>query len=182
MEAVATDASKLIRGGASDWEAAIGRTHPRCGACERALGPGDELASILVFDEGALVRRDVCPSHLDERPELADGAYARWRSRIPLPDEGKPRPLDVDFLADFFRRLQKDEADDRREVAYIVALLLIRKKILRQVGSEREGDAEVLVLTFVKGEDDAEHRVRVPELSEAKMDAIRGDLGRIFNL
>ena len=164
------------------------------GITGREFAVGDDYVSAPEAGEEGLVRRDYDPEHFDEG---RDDVFAFWRYRVQADeDANKPRPLDVNFLADFFRRLQSNPTAGPREVAYIVALLLVRKTVLLLEGSEpiepaplEEGaepdplaPKENLLVRFAKEEDATTLKVAVPELSEDKMDAIRDDLGRIFNL
>jgi hypothetical protein len=178
----------------SSWESALGKPGRTCCITNREFVEGDHYVSTLEAGEEGLVRRDYDPEHFDE--DRSD-VFAFWRHRIHADeDDNKPRPLDLNFLADFFRRLQANPAGGPREVAYIVALLLVRKKVLVLEGSEpielppvaegEESDAhapkENLIVRFAKEEDAQALKVPVPELSEEKMEVIRDDLGRIFNL
>ncbi|MEZ6196026.1 MAG: hypothetical protein R3F20_09930 [Planctomycetota bacterium] len=162
-----------------DWEGALGKPGQSCCLTGRVFGEGDEYVSALEATDEGLQRRDYDPDHFEEgRPEV----FAFWRHRVAHDDEDKPRPLDINFLADFFRRLQANPGGDQREVAYIVSLLLIRKKILALEGNASDEAGEYMTVRFQKDEDAEPLRVDVPELTEEKMEAIRDDLGRIFNL
>lgn len=164
----------------SDWDSTVGRPEDACGSCEKVFETGDLLVSFLGFDEGLLVRRVKCVECFD--PEV-DESYAFWRSRKAAPDRDRPRPLDVEFLVEFFKRLVGEgPAPERAAICYIVALLLVRRKLLDQHAVEQDGETEIMVLRFKKDESATDWRVPVPELTPEKMETIRDDLGRIFNL
>jgi hypothetical protein len=106
-------------------------------------------------------------------------SYWKWR-RSDNNERSGPRKLDLAFLSDFFKRLDQanDEHSDR--VRWIVALLLLRKRILEIVERANNEGREQLLLRFRKSEDT--YRVTDPVLTEEAMASIEGDLGRIFNL
>ena len=164
----------------ADWETTVGRPEDVCSKCEKSFDTGDELVSYLGFDEGLLVRRVKCPSCFE--PDSEDH-YAFWRARKAAPDRDRPRPLDVEFLVEFFKRLVGEgPAPERVAVCYIVALLLVRRKLLDHRATDQDGEVEMMVLRFKKDESETDYRVPVPELTPEKMETIRDDLGRIFNL
>ena len=165
-----------------DWESTFVRAQAACSRCEKAFSLGDDFCSWLQFGEEGLERVDVCVP-CTEASEGEAERFAFWRTRIAKKME-RPRRLDVAFLIDFFRRLQ-DQLDDEKhvQVAYIVALLLLRKKTLvLQASKKDEHGRELMVLRFAKDEDETDYTVPVPELTEERMALISDDLGRIFNI
>ncbi|MCA9319534.1 MAG: hypothetical protein KDB53_02305 [Planctomycetes bacterium] len=175
---------KVVKPIAGDWESALGKPAPRCDACETGFEPGTSFVNSLDLVEGRLVRHvlcDACDAQATPSP------FAFWRSRVAIPDANRPRPLDLNFLIELFQRLHGDQVDPTNtEVRYIVALLLLRKKVLTQVRLEAleagETIHEVLVTRFTREKEGPEFRTDVPELTAEKMESIRDDLGRIFNL
>ena len=101
--------------------------------------------------------------------------------RIQAPDRAGPRRLDIAFLTEFFRRLETRRDDARaRRVQWIVALLLLRRRVLEEVSrSVREGH-DVLLLRLRR--DETEFEVEDPLMDAAAMASIEEDLARIFNL
>ncbi|MEE9393802.1 MAG: hypothetical protein V3W41_14980 [Planctomycetota bacterium] len=167
---------------AGDWDGQVRKVGAVCAETGKELVAGDEFVSLLRFGDEGIERTDLCVEAYEAK-EHSD-YFAYWRSHVAAPDSGKPRPLDLNFLTEFFRRLQAEgEPVEQREVAYIVTLLLVRRKILTIIRTEdEEGEQEFMILRFTKSEEDEEFRVSVPELSEEKMEAIRDDLSRIFNI
>ncbi|MCB9831911.1 MAG: hypothetical protein H6807_05500 [Planctomycetes bacterium] len=164
-----------------DWEHTLKKPEATCAATGRVFEPGDEYVSFLAYEpELGWQRREVAPEVFEA---LEDKPFAFWRHRVPMPEAKKQRPLDLNFLTEFFKRLQENrEGPDHREVGYIVTLLLVRKKVLSQVGMASENGEEYLEVRFAKDKDGKVHRVLVPEIDGDKMEMIRDDLGRIFNL
>lgn len=166
---------------AIDWEYALKKPGTVCCVSGKEFVAGDDYVSFLRYDaEEGWGRADISPEcfeELDPRP------FAYWRARVPQPEAKKARPLDLNFLTEFFVRLQdQKEGSEHQEVGYIVTLLLVRKKVLVQLGLAVEDENEFLEVRFTKEKDGSVYRVPVPEITAEKMEIIRDDLGRIFNL
>ncbi len=164
-----------------DWEYALKKPGSHCCISGRAFKPGDDYVSFLRYDpEEGWGRADIAPEcfdQLDPRP------FAYWRARVAEAEDKKVRPLDLNFLTEFFMRLQdQKDSTEHQEVGYIVTLLLVRKKVLAQVGLVTEEDTEWLEVRFAREKNGKVYRVLVPEITAEKMEIIRDDLGRIFNL
>lgn len=106
-------------------EQKIQRPQAACAVSGRAFQPGDALVSALVRSPEGIVRVDVAPAAWNGPPEKA---IAWWRSVYPRPDApAAVTPSEV--LLDIVERLGDDPAD--REVRYLVALELVRRRVLR---------------------------------------------------
>ena len=172
---VATEQRKVIVG---QWEASLGRPHFRCSLCDNGFPEGSEYVSVLLLDEAAALQRiDACTKCAAVHEARA---FAFWRAKVTRSDERRKKQLDINFLVDFFRRLTAPEAPHQGDITYIIALVLLRKKILVQPRGER--DPEKLVVRFSNEPDGPLHRLPIPELTPEKMAAIKDDLTRIFNL
>jgi hypothetical protein len=160
------------------WEQSLVRPQPRCTQCEAPFGEGAQYVSLLEIGDDGLRRRDVCPSCHEKS---GGEGFAFWRGQIARHDGRRRRQLDVNFLVDFFKRLREPEAAPQHEgIAYIVALILVRKKILTLSRADR--DPSALVVRFANEPDSPWQRLPVPEIDAERMAAIKDDLTRIFNL
>ncbi len=166
---------------AVDWELALKKPGTTCCVTGVTFEVGDDYVSFIRYDdEEGWGRADISPEAFDA---LEEKPFAYWRAKVAAPEAKKARPLDLNFLTEFFVRLQdQKDATEHREVGYIVTLLLVRKKVLKQLGLVVEDEAEFLEVRFTKEKEGPTYRVPVPEINAEKMEIIRDDLGRIFNL
>lgn len=155
-----------------DWE--IDRATSHCVKCEKQFQEEQEYFSCLLDEQGRFVRRDFCPECWDGTAE----AFSFWKTRVPPKDEPKKIFLDDSVLVDFFQRLQDEEAADRVQFRYIVALMLMRKKILKFQDIAHEGGQEFLVLKL-RG-DGTIHRVRDPQLSDEQLDDVKEQVTQLL--
>lgn len=114
----------------SDWTVPKGRR--ACDGCQRPFQPGDPLWSALVLAEGTLRRDDRCPDCHGSAP-VAD-PLCRWRTTAPAPDQPRRTRLDVEAAAELLKRLVADPA--HRPLCYVLALGLVRRRVLKIAGSE----------------------------------------------
>ncbi len=117
----------------------------RCAATGEPLEPGDCAVAALVDDGAELERLDYSEEGWNKgsRPGRLFGF---WRYVVLHPD-AKPDPLiDDTALLDLFEQLEG--VSERRRVAFrfILALILIRKRILRHKSTLQRDDVNVLLV------------------------------------
>ena len=177
----------------------VQRPTGECVATGRVLDPGETYYAALVdvpedeqqrgtAGDAGLRRVDVCQAAWDEgyRPERL---FSYWRSTVPEPRQ-KPRLLvDDAVLMNLFTRLQGEAQPQRIAFRYVLALILMRKRLLRYDGSRREAEHEVWLMTPKEdvargplGRWDHEGTLEVvdPRLDEAGVQAVLDSLGQVL--
>jgi len=159
----------------------ISKTEAQCRQCEAQIDPGEELTARVREQDGEFVREDFCLACW-EAGRVAEGqdVYATWRVRVPMPDEKKKKLLvDDAVLINFFQRLEGENEPVKVGFRYVLALVLMRKKLL--VYDRREvldSGAEIWKMHFRKTGD--EHEVVDPKLDEDKIAEVSQSLGDII--
>jgi hypothetical protein len=97
-----------------------------CAATERALEPGDECYSVLEIAGADVIRKDYSPEAWKGAP---DTAFGWWRSRVPEPTAKKIKLAPNDVLLELFDQLA--DKSEQQDLRYVLALLLIRRRVLR---------------------------------------------------
>jgi hypothetical protein len=138
---------------------------PRCCRCGAEFQEGHTFFSALTEQNGELARDDYCPGCWEEYEE--EERFCFWRSRR-LP-EGRPQRIDTEVVLDLFDRLQQDPPPDRRELLFVLALYLTRRKALKLTGVRREGERELL--EFRRPRRQETFLIENPRLSEDQIDA-----------
>jgi hypothetical protein len=91
----------------------------------------------------ALVRSPAGLERIDRAAECWDGPPERtlawWRSSYPEPQGGGPELAPVDVLLDVVERL--DGQPDEAALRYLLALELVRRRVLRVVEEKRDAEA-----------------------------------------
>lgn len=156
----------------------IRRDRRRCekpGCPLRGRGRIDYFA-VLEFPEG--VRRDLCAPCFRERCAKGDGDLVFWKVHRP---EKRAPILDVDSLRRLFDTLGEEQPEDRREIAaelrYLIALLLVRKRVLKLVDSRNEAEETAdLVVEDPKRAEAGRVALWAPEITGERLDALKGEL------
>lgn len=149
----------------------VRRPTRRCAATDRELATGEPFVSVLVDDGRGLLRRDYSAAAWSEPP---DGAIGWWRTK--LPDDGAtpqaPREVLLGLLDEWA------DKPERASTRYLLALLLIRRRILKpQADSFFSGlqgeavgeDAGLLRLVCRERDEPLEIAVSPPSAEEAPL-------------
>src|SRR3990172_729158 len=105
-------------------------------------------------------------------------AIGFWKSRVPTSSKAVRPVIEDSVVLDFFQRLSEDQDQNRKSFRYILALLLIRRKLFRLAEVRREGGQEIFVLLRVgSGE---EHAVPKPDLSDDKLAALQTEVEKLL--
>ena len=115
----------------------------RCVATGRELPPGTKFYSVLLEQDGKLVRQDYSSEAWQGPPP---GAFSFWAGRVPAGDQARQIRIDDDMLLECLQRLQGETEPGRVNFRYVVALLLMRRKRFKFEEARTEGGNEVLCL------------------------------------
>ena len=109
----------------------ISKLTGRCGACGKELAPGSEFVAAVRERTAELQREDFCPACWEGRqPDQGPGVLAEWRARVPQKQEKKKLFVNDEILIQFFRRLADSPDPGRVCFRFVLALVLMRKKVL----------------------------------------------------
>ena len=152
----------------------VQRCTRRCAATDRELQSEEVFYSVLLSEGPGVVRRDYCEEAWSEPPEDAIGW---WKSQMPSPNANKMHWAPNDVMLHYFQELENDTG--KTDVRYILALLLIRRRIVRL--DDREMDAEgheVMVVFCPKNE--TEYKVVTVPPTGARIKEIQDELARLL--
>lgn len=155
-----------------DVETATGR----CSVTGREFTEGDEFYTVLCEDGESFRRQDVSVDQWKGPPE---GAFCHFKTRVPVKEKPKQLLVNNHLLFVFFERLAHETEPTRVHFRFVLALLLMRKRILRYDGTINEGGQEVWELTVPR--DKSKHHVVNPRLSDDQIAAVSEQLGAILH-
>lgn len=162
----------------------VGRATGVCASSGVVLQPGDEcIATLCERDEDdGFDRIDYCTSEWESgsRPERL---FSYWRTIVPASDAKEKILVDDTVLMDLFERLGEDTREQRIAFRFILALILMRKRLLRYVrrGDVVEGQNEIWFMR-VKGSDPDSPHIEVinPQLSEEDIRELSDQLTEVL--
>jgi hypothetical protein len=146
----------------------------RCVVTGREFAPGEMFYSVLVAEGSNLVRHDYSAESWQGPPE---GVVGWWKSHLPAASGNRVRWAPNDVMLDLLEQAASDPA--RAEMRYILALLLVRRRVCRLEESQHDEEGrEVLVLFCPRRE--VEYRVPVAMPDEARAKAIQEELAQLL--
>jgi hypothetical protein len=152
----------------------IHRCTRRCAANDRELAIGETCYSVLIQDGAAVVRRDFSTEAWSGPPEKTIGW---WKTTVADPHAGRPHWAPNDVMLNYFDRLLEDPAAE--DARYVLALLLVRRRVLRVEGHEKdERSRDVLVLHCSRNETD--YRVAETMPTPERIAAIQQQLAELL--
>jgi hypothetical protein len=158
----------------------ISKPDGTCCACNRQLQPEQEFMATICETDDGFMRRDFCLDCWSD--DLRDeGTIGFWRSHIPKPQEKKKLFVDDEVLINFFRRLADTDEPSRVSFRYVLALILMRKKLLAYDRTEADGEGRDIWKMHFKGSGET-HDVIDPHMDEDQILQVSQDLGQIMEL
>jgi len=155
-----------------------------CVGCNQELQPEEEIVALVrSSQEEELQRQDyhrACWDALGENTPVNDpDVLGIWRTHVPHPEEKKKLLVDDSLIINFFERLAGAEEPAKINFRYVLALILMRKKLLVYEGMERrDGGVEIWKMRM-KGTQDI-HEVFDPHMDEDKITEVSASLGEIM--
>lgn len=157
----------------SEWE--INRPLGQCSGTERRIEYGEEYFAALIETEEGLQRRDFCADYWEsQKPDV----YCYWKTRLPEPGQKKQLFVDDQMLMAFFERLEKETEQEKIDFRFVLALILMRKRLLKYDSTTTENGKEIWRLRIVGDK----HTVEVvnPHLDEVKIEQLSSQISEIL--
>jgi len=114
---------------AQDWE--IKARASACGRCGAPFTDKQGYHSALTIEEGRYQRGDYCSACWPE-VEAAASPYSEWRAVFHAPPPEPEAPLKKENAETLLRRLIAEEAETRRNVIFILTVMLERTKVFAE--------------------------------------------------
>ena len=155
----------------------VTKGHPVCSQSGQELLPGETCYSALLENDEGFERRDFSPAAWEGQDPSTFFSY--WRPRVATPEEKKKLVVDVEAFYTFFAQLA-GEADPRRVLfRYFVALILVRRRVLRLDAIEKGADGDELLLFDRRTQEEV--RVGCPPADRSALDEVQQQLEQIFD-
>lgn len=152
----------------------VERCTRHCATSGRELLEAEEFFSVLLNEKREVRRHDYAAEAWAGPP---DDALAWWKSRMPTREAKKGQLAPNDVLLQLFGELER--APEQADLRYVLALLLVRRRLLREEDVERdETDGEHLVLYSPREE--TSYRVAVRTPTGARAEQIQAELARLL--
>ena len=172
----------------ADWE--VTKTQGVCAGCGQGLQPGEVYYAALFEQlpgetqaEGkgqavvseAFRRSDYCPECW---VGLGEKAFCFWKTRLAEPTQKKKLLVDDAVLLNFFERLSEAEEQSKINFRFVLALILMRKWILKYRQTELRDGHEVWIMGQVR--ETTVHEVVNPRLDDGQIEEVSEQLSCIL--
>ncbi|MCH7632853.1 MAG: hypothetical protein IIB59_06535 [Planctomycetes bacterium] len=159
---------------AQQWE--VESASGRCSVTGRPLQEGEEFYTVL-FEVGESFRR--ADYSLEAWSGPPEEAFCHFKTRVPVKEQRKKLLVDNELLIHFFQRLA-DETDPLRvQFRFVLALILMRKRLLRYDGSSVVDGVEIWKMLLAS--DRSEYPVVNPRLTDDQIEGVSGQLSAVLH-
>ncbi len=117
----------------------------QCAATGRPFEKGERVFSALYWREGQYQRVDLCTAAWNARNDNIEPLSAWQTDFVPPPPPEAETTLHKDDAESLLRRLVAENQPATRNARYILALMLERKKVVRQIERQRQEGQSILV-------------------------------------
>ncbi len=152
----------------------VQRCSRHCAATGRELVEGETFYSVLKRQGAELVRVDYSQEGWPGPPEDAVGW---WKSQMPSREQKKAQLAPGEVLLDLFLSLADEP--DKQDMRFVLALLLVRRRVLRLEETETD-DRGVETLVLFSPSDESLHRVPSIMPDDKREAEIQAELSRLL--
>ena len=133
-----------------DWS--IQSRSGRCAASGRDFSEGEFFYTLLYRERGGFRREDLSEAAWKERTagSSVPAPYSFWRGKFEPPPAAAPEPLAKETAEDLLRGYMHENDESHANARYILALMLERKRQLKQVEVKEDIHGRTLVYEHVR--------------------------------
>lgn len=162
-----------------NWE--IGKNSGTCTGCERVFNEGEVFYSSLYLHDSSFLRKDFCQDCW--RDNSGTSFFSFWKTRMPRKDEPKKIVVSNATILSLFLKLGEPGEHHgeswAKNLRYVLALFLMRKRLLKLENQGRDDMGEYLELYSV--EEDKLFKIHNPNLSQEEMVRLNDEILKLFD-
>ncbi len=132
---------------ANDWP--IKHRADACARTHRAFEPGEQFYTLLFREGDGFRREDLSEEAWTQRNENIR-PFSFWKSRYEPPPAEPPETLAKETAEDILRRLLAENNPSNVNACYVLAVMLERKRVLKQIKTDQAEDRPVLIYEHAK--------------------------------
>jgi len=148
-----------------------------CAATHHAFTEGETIVTALYPDpeSSGYLRRDICLEAWNKLPADSEKPFSFWKTTFTTPSGGEqPNPAAKLSAEEILHRLVAEDEDHTENTRYILAVMLERRKLLRETDSQRTPTGILRVYEHRKtGEI---YLIRDPDIPLAQVEAFQNEV------
>ncbi len=153
-----------------------------CGKCQKTLQEEETVYSCLLLDSNAFTRADFC-GDCWKNPSGIPQFFSFWKTTVPRKDVPKRKVIDNAAIMNLFLRLgESGEHHDEpwaKNMRYVLALFLMRKKLLKLEKHGRDDMGEFMEL--YSREEDKLFKIHNPRLGDEEAARLNDEILKLFD-
>lgn len=131
----------------SEWEIKARSRH--CARTQEAFENGATIYTLLFRDRAGFRREDVSEKSWHQIKESV-APFSFWKSKFQAPPPAAAEPMPKESVEELLRRLVSEDLPEHLNARYVLAILLERKRTLKQVDIRESAEEKVLIYEHVK--------------------------------
>jgi hypothetical protein len=132
---------------ANDWP--IKHRADACARTQRPFAAGEQFYTLLFREGEGFRREDLSEEAWSQRNENIR-PFSFWKTRYEPPPAAPPETLAKENAEDILRRLLAENNPGHANACYVLAVMLERKRVLKQIKTDRTDDRPVLIYEHAK--------------------------------
>ena len=148
-----------------------------CVVTQRPFVSGEQFYTLLFREGDGFRREDLSEEAWASRNENIS-PFSFWKSRYEPPPATPPEPIAKESAEDLLRRLLLEKNAERANACYVLAVMLERKRVLKQIKSEAVTDGRVLIYEHNKTGD--VFIVPDPQLRLDEIEKVQTEVGALL--
>ena len=122
----------------------------QCKDCETAFEDEQPYHTILFRGLENLERQDICPNCWDKtykaNPKETQGYISHWQGIYEVPPPPPPEAIQKDNAETLLKKLIEQNDSEHTEACFILAVMLERKKVIKNKDQVRQGDGTRMLI------------------------------------
>lgn len=131
----------------NDWP--IKHRADACARTGRPFQPGEQFYTLLFREGEGFRREDLSEEAWAQRNENIT-PFSFWKMRYEPPPPPAPEPLGKESAEDILRRLLATNDPAHVNACYVLAVMLERKRVLKQIKTDKTDERPVLIYEHAK--------------------------------
>ena len=113
-----------------------------CATTGHTFVEGEHFYTLLYFENGEFRREDLCDEAFKARNENV-APFSQWKSKYVPPPPTQTEAVSKQTGEDLLRKYMDEEGSEHTNARYILALMLERKRVLKEIEVKRGDDGSL---------------------------------------
>ena len=131
----------------SEWE--IKARSRQCARTHEAFENGATIYTLLFRDRVGFKREDISETAWQQIKESV-APFSFWKSKFQAPAPAAPEAMPKESVEELLRRLVSEDLPEHMNARYVLAILLERKRTLKQVDVRETAEDKILIYEHTK--------------------------------